>query len=153
MASSFPMAAPASTHVNSVLFDEQDYMRAIGRYPVLEPVFNTLCQALRCRVQAPEVLDAISVLSSGFDQHENGSFLLSLHVRNALDHPVATPTIELTLTDAQDRAVLRKVLLPESVGLPAALPPGDGMQTESRFELDAELHAPVSGFRVELVYP
>lgn len=37
MASSFPMAAPASTHVNSLLFDEQDYMRAIGRYPVLEP--------------------------------------------------------------------------------------------------------------------
>lgn len=36
MASSSPMAAPASTHVNSVLFDEQDYMRAIGRYPVLE---------------------------------------------------------------------------------------------------------------------
>lgn len=36
MASSFPMAAPASTHVNSVLFDEHDYMRAIGRYPVLE---------------------------------------------------------------------------------------------------------------------
>ncbi|MFC0239144.1 RNA polymerase factor sigma-32 [Rhodopseudomonas telluris] len=36
MASSFPMASPASTHVNSVLFDEQDYMRAIGRYPVLE---------------------------------------------------------------------------------------------------------------------
>ncbi len=124
-----------------------------ARYPWLAPVLSVLCQPLRCRIQAPEVLSAVSVVSSGFDQLENGDFVLGLHLRHDLAHPVATPAIELTLTDAQERAVLRKVLLPENIGLATALAPGNGLETETRFELDPELHGHVSGFRVELFYP
>ncbi|WP_420131657.1 RNA polymerase factor sigma-32 [Rhodopseudomonas sp.] len=36
MTPSFPSSASISAHTNPAPFDEQDYMRAIGRYPVLE---------------------------------------------------------------------------------------------------------------------
>lgn len=124
-----------------------------ARWPWLQPTLRTLCLPLGCRIQAPEVMDAVSVVTSGFDQLENGAFVFSLHLRHDLSHPVATPAIELILTDEQERPVLRKVLLSEHIGLANVMPSGPGLETETRFELDLELHGHVSGFRVELFYP
>jgi hypothetical protein len=124
-----------------------------ARWPWLQPTLRALCLPLGCRIQSPEVMDAVSVVTSGFDQLENGAFVFSLHLRHDLSHPVATPAIELILTDDQERAVLRKILLPEHIGLANVMPPGPGLETETRFELDPELHGHVSGFRVELFYP
>ncbi len=124
-----------------------------ARWPASQAVLKALCKPLGCRLQPPELLDAIQVVSSGFDQQDQGDFVFALEWRHALTHAVATPALELTLTDAQDRALVRKILLPEHLGLGLTLPAGDGMTVEARFTLDPELQSHVSGFRVELFYP
>ena len=106
-----------------------------------------------CRLAPPELISAVGVVSSGFDQQEEGDFVFSLHLQHNRPHDVATPAVELTLTDAQERAVIRKVLIPDHLGLNRALPPGPGVATETRFSLDPDLQSHVSGFRVELFYP
>lgn len=124
-----------------------------ARWPWMRPVLQALCRPFDCRIQTPLMLSALSVESSGFDQQDNGDFIFSLHLRHDRDHPVATPAIELTLTDSQERAVVRKVLLPAHIGLPPVLAAGNGLESEARFELEPELHEHVSGFRIELFYP
>jgi hypothetical protein len=124
-----------------------------ARWPASQAALQILCKPLGCRLQPPELLDAIQVVSSGFDQQDQGDFVFALELQHPLPHRVATPAMELTLTDAQDRALIRKVLLPEQLGLGLALPAGDGISVEARFTLDPELQNHVSGFRVELFYP
>lgn len=124
-----------------------------AQWPSLRPVLSGLCRVAACRLAPPELISAVSVVSSGFDQQEEGDFVFSLHLQHDQAHDVATPAVELTLTDAQERAVVRKVLIPDHLGLNRALPPGPGVATETRFSLDPALHSHVHGFRVELFYP
>ena len=124
-----------------------------SQWPIARAPLQVLCSLFGCEVKAPELLSAISLVSSGFDQQDDGSFVLSLHMQHGLSHDVAAPAIELTLNDDFDRPVVRKVLLPAQLGMPARLPTGEGASTDSRFELDPELQPHVSGFRIELFYP
>lgn len=124
-----------------------------AQWPALRPVLSSLCHLSGCRISPPESIAAVSVVSSGFDQQEDGEFVFSLHLQHDRPHALATPAVELTLTDAQERAVIRKVLIPEQLGLNQALPAGSGVSTETRFALDPSLQSHVHGFRVELFYP
>ena len=99
------------------------------------------------------MLSEVAVVSSGFDQQPSGEFVLSLHVRHELAHAVATPSVELTLADDFDRPLVRKVFLPQQLGLPLALAAGDGVRIEHRLVLDEDVQPHVSGFRIELFYP
>ena len=124
-----------------------------AQWPSLKPVLLALCQVSGCRISAPELISAVQVVSSGFDQQEEGDFVFSLHLQHDRPHAVATPAVELTLTDAQERAVIRKVLIPDHLGLNQALAPGSGVATETRLTLEPSLQSHVHGFRVELFYP
>jgi hypothetical protein len=114
---------------------------------------QSVCAVAGCEVSAPLMLSEIAVISSGFDQQPTGEFLLSLHLRHERSHEVATPFVELTLTDDFDRALVRKVFSPQQLGLPQALAAGTGAQIAHRLLLDPELQPHVSGFRIELFYP
>ena len=61
--------------------------------------------------------------------------------------------VELTLTDDSGQVVLRKVLSPEQLGLPLHAPGHALLTCHNRWQLDPELAARVSGFRIELFYP
>jgi hypothetical protein len=136
---------------SQVALNQRDLWAA--QWPPLRPVLSGLCRLLACRIAAPELIESVNVVSSGFDQQEGGEFVFSLHLQHDKPHEVATPAVELTLTDAQERAVIRKVLIPDHLGLNHTLPTGPGVTTEIRLTLDPELQSHVHGFRVELFYP
>jgi hypothetical protein len=137
--------------VSQVALHRRDLWAA--QWPELRPTLSALCRVAGCRLAPPELIAAVVVVSSGFDQQEAGDFVFSLHLQHDRPHDVATPAVELTLTDAQERAVIRKVLIPDHLGLNRALPPGPGVATETRFSLEPALQSHVHGFRVELFYP
>lgn len=65
---------------------------------------------------------------------------------------MATPAVELTLTDAQDQVLVRKVFSPEEIGAPAEL----AARSEWNGSLPVMtqgLHLQVSGYRVMAFYP
>jgi hypothetical protein len=46
------------------------------------------------------------------------TYRLAFTLRNAARLPVAAPAMELTITDAQDQPIARRVLLPPELGAP-----------------------------------
>jgi hypothetical protein len=124
-----------------------------AQWPATRPVWQSMCDLLACRLEAPELIRAIDFVSSGFDQQDNGTFLLSIELRHDRPYAVAMPHIELTLTDVQDRPVLRKVFEPAQLGLQPNLPSGAGIKSETAWALDPDLYPHASGFRIEIFYP
>lgn len=84
-------------------------------WPSLRPVLVTACHALGCTVELPHIAGLISVESSDL-QSEPGkaaNLVLNATIRNRAPHPLAWPHLELTLTDARDRPLVRRVLTPQ----------------------------------------
>ena len=77
---------------------------------------------------------------------------LHIHLRNSDSVPLAMPWIELTLTDAQDQPVLRRVLLPTDMAAPAELP-ARGEWSTSVSVIVTTGGARVAGYRLLAFYP
>jgi hypothetical protein len=66
------------------------------------------------------------------------------------------PSIELTLLDTQERALVRRVLSPAQFGAPAVLGPAAERSASLPLRLagsEAEGLAPVAGYRLVAFYP
>lgn len=84
-------------------------------WPSLRPALVNACDALGCAVELPRIAGLISVESSDL-QSEPGKaarFVLNATIRNRAPHPLAWPHLELTLTDARDRPLVRRALAPQ----------------------------------------
>ena len=124
-----------------------------AQWPIARAPMKMLCGLFGCELQAPEMLSAITLVSSGFDQQEDGTFAFDIQLRHEQPYALATPAVELTLTDDFDRAVVRKIFLPDALGLTTQMPSGASIQALKRLQLDPDLQPHVSGFRIELFYP
>lgn len=90
--------------------------RLAASRPALKPWLARLCEPLHCRVSPPRQIDAISIDSSSFSKLRGDAYRLNFTLKNQGGTEVAMPALELTLTDAQDQPVLRRVLLPADLG-------------------------------------
>jgi predicted Zn finger-like uncharacterized protein len=97
-----------------IAFHERD--RLAVATPVLRPWLAMLCEPLNCRIGAPRHIDAIAIDSSSFNKLRGDAYRLNITLRNQSGIEVAMPALELTLTDGQDQAVVRRVLLPAELG-------------------------------------
>lgn len=78
--------------------------------PALRPAVLALCAQLGCVVSAPRRIESIAIESSSFSSLKPGVYLLSLTLKSTADTALASPALELTLTDSQDQALARKVI-------------------------------------------
>ena len=75
-------------------------------------------------------------------------------VRNLADLPVATPALELTLTDLQDQPLVRRVLRPAELGAPPALAAHGEFSASHVITLNASAASTaVTGYRLMAFYP
>ena len=88
---------------------ERDQIAA--QMPQARGALQALCGTLGCRVSPLRQIDAIQIDSSTFNKARADSYLLVFVIRNSAAVTLATPAMELTLTDSQDQPVLRRVLL------------------------------------------
>lgn len=84
--------------------------------PWLQPGLYTLCSYLGCEIGAPQQIEAIVIESSSFNKLATDVYRLKVVIRNSGPVALAFPSLELTLTDTQDQAQLRRVLTPAEVG-------------------------------------
>jgi predicted Zn finger-like uncharacterized protein len=127
-----------------------------ARWPALQPLLAQACGALGCSVQAPRLIDALVVDSSGLLRVERSSvYKLSVTLRNQDSLAVAVPALDLTLTDTQGRLVARRVLRAEELGSPQA-----SLAAGAELVLQATLQTPqapagqaVAGYTIDLFYP
>ena len=97
-----------------VVIQQRDSISA--RQPALRPWLQSLCGYLHCELGPVRRIESVVIDSSSFNKINNDSYRLSFSLKNTGAMPVAMPALEVTLTDTQDQALLRRVLAPAQFG-------------------------------------
>ncbi len=95
----------------------QERDRLATLFPQVKPALEAVCIYLNCTVSTLRQIDSVVVESSSFSKIRNDSYRLSLAIRNNAPYELAMPALELTLTDAQDQPLLRRVLFGAEVNV------------------------------------
>lgn len=133
------------------------YRMEIAReLPGLRPLLTEACERAGCTVPYPQDADRLAIEASDLQAEPGrpGHYLLHATLNNRAEYPQQWPHVELTLTDAGDNPVSRRVLSPED-WLPAseiaeAFPARKA--TEIRLPFQVEGQAP-TGYRIYAFYP
>ncbi|MFT4242160.1 MAG: DUF3426 domain-containing protein [Acidovorax sp.] len=133
-----------------VVVHERDRIAAVDARA--RPWLARLCVPLQCKIAPHRQIDDVVIDSSSFNKARGDSYQLALAIKSRASIPLAMPAVELTLTDAQDQAVLRRVLLPSDLGAPAELAArGEWSTTASVIVTTGG--ARVAGYRLLAFYP
>jgi len=131
---------------------ERDSLAAL--YPQAQPWLARLCEPLGCTLAAPRRIADVMIDASSFVRERTGdpAYALQLSIKNVAPMAVATPAFELTLMDAREQPVLRRVLTAADLGAPAQLAARGDWSTSVRVRVLAGAEQ-VSGYRLLAFYP
>jgi len=131
---------------------ERDSLAAL--YPQAQPGLARLCEPLGCTLAAPRRIADVMIDASSFVRERTGApaYALQLSIKNVAPMAVATPAFELTLMDAREQPVLRRVLTAADLGAPAQLAARGDWSTSVRVRVLAGAEQ-VSGYRLLAFYP
>lgn len=138
--------------VIQVVVQERD--RIAATEPSTLRVLEPLCAILACKISPLRQIESIIIDSSSFAKTRSDVYRLNFTLKNTTQTAIATPSMELTLTDMQDRAVARRVFVAAEFGRQNAMEPG----TELTATLPVAVKpiagsAKVSGYRLLSFYP
>ena len=105
--------------VLQVIVQQRDHLSALQ--PGLRPWLRTLCAPLNCVIEPLRHIETVVIDSSSFNKIGADSYRLTFLLKNTGSTPVAMPSLEITLTDTQEQAVLRRVLTPAQFGATSAM--------------------------------
>ena len=131
--------------------------------PALKPILELVCQQVGCQIRPLQKTEAVVIDFASVDLLrseqpldemvlEAPQWALQINLRNSDTVPVATPWVELTLTDVQDKPVVQKVLNLAEWGAPAVMAPGEIIEHELLLSLKRE-NASFMGYRLLTFYP
>lgn len=128
-----------------------------ARLPGLKPMFTTYCSWLKCSIPLPEKVDLMSIESSDLEASPAQANIIALNVilRNRAPYAQAYPNLELTLTDATDMALARRIFQPAEYLKPDE---DENRGLSPSREISIKLHLDTTdlkptGYRLFLFYP
>ena len=128
------------------------YRDAIAaQWPSFRPVLTAWCRTADCTLGAPRRIDDVSVESTtltraaGFD-----GFVLSVTLRDRGHLALATPSIDLSLTDGNGRLIARRALSPRDFGATSVMQPGSDAALQVMLNT---ANYRIAGYTVEIFYP
>ena len=131
--------------------------RLSAAVPVVRPLFEAMCAIGGCTVSAPKRSEQLAIESSDLQSSpaRPNVIVLTAALRNRGTTLVAHPALELTLTNAQDQALARRIFLPSDYlrqpqDAKRGMPPL--AEVNVRIELDTGDLRP-AGYRLFLFYP
>lgn len=128
-----------------------------ARLPASQPALESVCRWLGCRITLPTQIEAVSIESNELVTHPSSknNYALNLLLRNRSSLVQSWPAIELTLLDASDRPLVRRVFTPREY-LPVTVDTARGFaqNTEQSAKITFELlQQKAANYRVYLFYP
>jgi predicted Zn finger-like uncharacterized protein len=125
-------------------------------HPQLKPILTQGCALLHCEISLPKELDFLAIDDSDMQEDENyeGVINFSSSLINNANHIQTYPNIELTLTNAGDQPVLRRLIKPNEYLAPE-VKIDNGMRAHEEIRVKLAINASdenVAGYRVLLVY-
>lgn len=127
--------------------------RLVAAEPGLRPALQALCDVVGCDLAPLRRIESLVIESSAFNKTHGEGFQLALAVRNTGALPLGMPAAELSLTDSQDQAVLRRVFLPAELGAPPTLGPGAEWSATLPVRVAGAASLRIAGYRVLVFYP
>jgi predicted Zn finger-like uncharacterized protein len=124
-----------------------------AQVPATRPWLEGLCRPLGCVIEAPRRIAALAVEGSNLRQKPGleGRYELMVALRNRSGATVRLPAVELTLTDSQGQALIRRVLLPDAWQTATAqLGPGADVSLQTVLQVADRR---IAGYTVEIFYP
>ena len=135
-----------------IVVHERDQLAA--SYPRMTGPLERLCEPLNCSVKPLRKIEALVIDSSSFTRLAGDAFQLSVALTNTANLSLAMPSIELTLTDAQDQALVRRVLEPHDLHTNAeTIEAGAGWSSSMEVVLASPVAIAVNGYRLVAFYP
>jgi len=133
----------------------QDHDRLAASRPQWRLGLEVLCQAMHCSIEPLQQIESIAIDAAAFKQVAPGRYRLSFTIKNNANFMLAWPSIELSLTDGQDRVVVRRVLSSQEIAATA-----DHLAANAEWPavVDLRLRTDVSvpavvGYRLLAFYP
>jgi len=126
-----------------------------ARYPGLKPTLVSLCGVLGCRVELPAQIEQLVIDTGELTTLGGNAYTFSTQLRNQGDATQAWPSIELTLSDVDDKPLVRRVFGPRDY-LPAGplLAAGFAAHAEQPIKLHFRVEEPApSGYHIAVFYP
>jgi len=127
--------------------------RLAAAEPGLRPALQALCDVVGCELAPLRRIESLVIESSAFNKTHGEGFQLALAIRNTGALPLGMPAAELSLTDSQDQAVLRRVFLPAELGAPPTLGPGAEWNAALPVRVSGAAALRIAGYRVLVFYP
>ena len=90
------------------LYWERD--RLVATNPQWRPLLQQFCQHLNCSVRAMQRIESVVIDAATFNKLGVDGYRLSFNIKNLSGVTLAMPSVELTLTDSQERILVRRVL-------------------------------------------
>lgn len=123
--------------------------------PATRPVLVALCALAQCELGPLKQIESIVIDSSSFANLRAENYRLEFSLRNTATLDVAMPSIELSLTDAQDQTLVRRVIRPDEFGAPTPALPTDSSWSGA-LTLNVKLAKNmerIAGYRLFAFYP
>lgn len=126
-----------------------------ARFPDAKPLLAATCAAFGCKVELPAQIDTLSVETGELQSLGGNAFSYTTLLRNPGSLAQAWPHMELTLTDANDQPLVRRVFtpaqyLPPGVAAAKGFAPRSEQQVKLFFELN---QIKASGYHIAIFYP
>lgn len=133
-----------------VALDQRDRLAALE--PSAKPWLEKLCEPFRCKVSPLRQLESLVIEGSSFHKMAPQTYRLAFSLRNAGALDVASPSIDLTLTDAHDQVLARRVLSAAEMSMPAAVNAGSEWTGAQVLHVSPTL-GEIAGYRILAFYP
>jgi hypothetical protein len=136
-----------------VLIHHRD--RIVSIEPSTRPLLLALCRLAQCELSALRQIESIVIESSSFGRVRGDNYRLGFSLKNNSALDLAMPSIELSLTDSQDQALVRRVIHPAEFGAAARLL-GAGSDWNGALSLSVKPtpnSERITGYRVLAFYP
>lgn len=131
--------------------------RIVSAIPQAEALYHAACVVFRCEMTLPADIESVLIESSELQQAAGGAsgLTLSFSLQNKSGTAQAWPHLELTLNDASDQPLVRRIFRPdEYVDSADRLRNGLAQENTASFRIGFTLdQVKASGYRLYVFYP
>lgn len=125
-----------------------------NKFPQSKSILERLCIPLQCQIKGLRRVDALVIEAASLFKNQMG-YRLEFNIRNKSEFLLEAPGIELTLTDSQDRPIVRRFISPEEIQFPMMSIPQLNV-TSLAINVELNLSIPIRevvGYKLIAFYP